>query len=261
MVVKFLFQAILITITAFIVTKSLKLKKYSLIYLCSLPFLIFYQDNIQILVFTLLFGTLLSLAVFRPSSFSPFLVFFSLLFFFIIFRPQLGIIDYPVALHFINQQRGEHLNLPLSALARLFHNKISLSYTLVKTFQEHLSPITLFAQAKYKLFDSPYLLGQLFPYDVVFLMLALQKTVNKRIKRRVNPSVFFIILFYVFAILFFQNESTKYIFSHAIVYFLAVYIARYISKLTFPKPVFIIILNFIFLALHFFLDGNYIVIL
>jgi len=124
MELKLLPQIILVFSSAVIIIKSLKLNKSSFFYLCLLPFLVFFQGEIQVLFFALLFGVLLSLSIFHPSF--PFhFTFLALLLFFIIYHSKIGVNDYSVDLHFINQQRGEHLIFLTSFIPRFFHNKLS----------------------------------------------------------------------------------------------------------------------------------------
>ena len=258
--ISFLLQAVSIVLAAWLSIKLFKLKKSSFIYLTLTPFLVFYQGSIIDLFFILAMGTLLSLSFFKPSKKTFFLLAISVLIIFLKDKIIFEINNFPTAIHFINQQRGEHLNTLLAFLGRLFHNKSQLLFTLNESILSHLSPQALFAQAPYPIFSTYYPLGWLFPWCIYPLAVFIQSYPAKSKKHITSSSLLFIAFLsaLVLSIGLVQSLTTKLIITLGLVYFLSILIAHGYQFFSHKKLKLFFSLNFLFLLLHFFISQSYI---
>lgn len=139
----------------------------SLIYLASLPFIIFSSLSSLHLLLSLLLGSLLY-NLFQKSSFGIFILFIiTVLSIFIVSKPKLGL-DMGL-LNSINSQRGEHQNFETNSYAKIIHNKSEWAHSFVANLDKIVTPKAIFAAGFWPKISPYYPLGYLFPWDIYFL--------------------------------------------------------------------------------------------
>ena len=165
----FLFQSTFVLGFGLFWIRRLKLHPGYLLYLSLMPFLLWYKGELWILTVGLALPLLLWHPRVAPLNWLPAII-LGVVF---VWSWQSGAHpDFPI--HIINQLRGEQTDQGGIA-AKLLHNKLQLGYFWLKNVEDNLNPVRLYAQGKFPGISAYYLMGYLFPWDIVLHLQALKR--------------------------------------------------------------------------------------
>jgi hypothetical protein len=163
----FLLQATIVFGFNYFAAKRIKSGFGGSIYLCFLPFLFLYQGELVWLILGLALGTLAYFPL-TGRSWLP----AGLILILTVWQIRQGMhIDYPIQV--LNQLRGEHLNVA-GLVTKLLHNKVELAYFWMKKLEDQIGINRLYLSGKFSLLSPYFLLGYLYPWDILFHYRALR---------------------------------------------------------------------------------------
>ncbi len=219
---------------------------FGLIYLATLPFIVFSGQSPLFLTFSLLLGYLLYCLLRKPSLYYFTIFIIVLITSITVIHPRSGL-DLGM-LNAINAQRGEHPGYESTLLPKLLHNKTDLFQSYVNNFDKLLSPVAIFASGFWHKISPYYPLGFLFPWDLYFIYRFFMST-SISWSRKSNlyflPALFTSLLLSGFVYI---DQAEIYAFG--VVYFLAILALLGYSKSTVGTRFTFLFLNSIYLVYH-----------
>lgn len=229
----------------------MELNFFTVVYLLSLPFLIFSGLSPLWLFFSVAIGYILFCLFQKPSLKVFFLFLLTISVSLILVKPRIGL-DMGL-LNSINAQRGEHPNFQVSFLAKVIHNRTELVHSFVSNIDKLISLKSIFAAGFWHKISSYYPLGYLFPWDIYFLYKYLFKIKNNY--QQYSRTLFTIAISITLLItgLIYIDEAILFAFS--IVFFIALLVSQGYNSISKSSKTFFVILNISFLIYQMFITN------